>query len=304
MAARRIDAVSAVLVAFIAAALSYMYFGFSAPLADLTLWGRSSPFRFDLALGLAQTLLLAWLIAQAQGAAPIERRWATWAAALTAIATALSAASTFRLVPVPILDAVSPAVIALSCLALGIVAYLLLTQRFAWAIGIHCAWMLGASVPFNPLAQAPTRVALAPGLTKRLAIPGSVEQRRVAILGEHSWTTTVVAAGQPVVNTVMYYPQPSLWKALDPSGAQRTLYDRYQHLLFELAPLPPGPAYRIDSPRLDAVRVTFDPERFDFRLLSAGGVLTPERNVAALGANATLRREAKQDGWAVYRVVR
>jgi hypothetical protein len=84
-----------------------------------------------------------------------------------------------------------------------------------------------------------------------------------------------------------------MWQSLDPDGTQRSVYNRYQRLLFELA-LPErdlGDAgYAMESPRLDAVRVRFDPLRFDFRRLGARFVLLPSGQAQRLAGNASLAR--------------
>ncbi len=300
-AARRIDAVSAVILAFVAVALTYMYVGFYPALAERSLWGRTISFRLDLALGLAQALLLARLIAAQRDLESGAGRWANRVAIVTAGATSLAAAATFRLLPAQLADMISPAIVVLSCAALGVVAYLLLTRRAVTAVAIHGAWMVATALPFNPIGQAPTELVMAPGLDR----VATGDRQRIAIVGEHTWMVTAVAAGQPVVNTVMYYPQQSLWKRLDPAGEQRSVYNRYQHLLIEPGELPAaGHSFRIESQRPDAVRLTVDAQRFDFRLLGASGVLAPERFAAALGGNATLEREAGQDGWVLFRVAR
>lgn len=303
--ARRVDAVAAVLLGFVALALAYLYGGFHPTLAELTLWGRTTSYRLDLALGLAQTLLLGWLVAAGPRIKLAEQPRSRMIAIVTAVATAAYALAMFRALPVRISATLSPPVILLSCLGLGVVSYLLLRQRFVPAIGIYCAWMVGTAMPFNPLSQGPTAVSAAGGLAPIAADRQPwPDQRRVAILDEHGWTVTAVAAGVPVVNTVMYYPQPSLWRALDPTGQQRTLYNRYQHLLFDSAALTTGPAHQIDSQRLDAVRVTLDPGRFDFRLLGAAWVLTAEATAAALASNTSLQKVDGRDGWVLLRVAR
>jgi hypothetical protein len=107
----------------------------------------------------------------------------------------------------------------------------------------------------------------------------------------------------PVLNAVSYSPQQSLWKRLYPSGSQRVLYNRYQRLMLVLAPMRDGADYRIDSPRLDEVRVRLDPARFDFRRLGASLVLTTERDAEALAANASLHRVSSGGGCVLHRVV-
>ncbi|MFD2378072.1 hypothetical protein ACFSTJ_12175 [Ottowia pentelensis] len=111
---------------------------------------------------------------------------------------------------------------------------------------------------------------------------------------------TLPAAGVPVVNSVFYYPQATLWKRLDPAGAQRVLYNRYQRLMFELGAPAQGAAQQIESPRLDEVRVTLDPALFDFRLLGARWVIMPAADGTRVARNSTLARVATGDGSAPY----
>jgi uncharacterized membrane protein len=304
VATRRVDAVSAVLMAFIAWTLAYMYLGFSRSLAEITFWGRATSFRMDLPLGFAQMLLLAWLIGADAQTRVSGSRWSTGVAGIGTIGTMLYTAAMFRLLPVSISAALPPPVVVLSCLALGVVSYLLLSRRFVGAVGTYCLWMAGTSLPFNPVGQAPTSVAAAPGWSKHIqGLPASFDERRVAIIDEHGWTVTAVAVGVPIANTVMYYPQRSLWEKLDPTGQHRTLYNRYQHLLFVTGQLPLGISYRIDSQRLDSVRVTLDPEQFDFRLLGVANVLTSRDSAMKLVSNPTLERADEGDVWVLYRVV-
>ena len=91
-----------------------------------------------------------------------------------------------------------------------------------------------------------------------------------------------------MINSVFYHPQPSLWRRLDPEGRQRGVYNRYQRLLLELGPQPDGAGFALESPRLDEVRLTLDPVRFDFRLLGARHVLAPAGHTAELSANPSL----------------
>jgi hypothetical protein len=75
-------------------------------------------------------------------------------------------------------------------------------------------------------------------------------------------------------------------------------------VLFTLGPLPAdGPAHKIDSPRLDEVLVTIDPQRFDFRLLKDQAVLGAARDAAALQRNASLRVAKATAGWTLFEVL-
>ena len=304
---RRIDGVAAALVGFVLLALAFMFIGFDARWARLTLWGSTTSYRMDLALGLAQVLLLGWLLAPARGLAPASR-WNFCLAGAIALVAALHAAWLLRLVPPQIAASATPAFLLMSCVALAVCGWLLMAQRRAAFALLFCAWMLATALPFNPIGQAPSSVALAPELAGAgLDVPGPDGRRGVAVIDERIWSMTLPAAGLPVINSVFYHPQQSLWRALDPGGQQRVLYNRYQRLLFTLRSLAGEAAYRIESPRLDEVRVTFDPARFDFRLLGARFVLAPPRDRAALAANATLSRvdlpESKAGEFVLFRVV-
>jgi hypothetical protein len=305
IAARRVDAVSVVLMAFVAWTLTYMYFGFGKTFAEYTIWGRATSFRMDLPLGFAQVLLMAWLIGGQQQSGTSRSDWMSGIAAVAAMATMLYAAAMFCLLPVRISVLLPSSFVVLSCVTLGVVSYLLLTHRFTSAVGIYCVWIAGTSLPFNPVGQAPTSVRAATGWSRHIPVPpAAMEERRIAVLDEHGWTVTMVAVNIPIANTVLYYPQQSLWAKLDPAGGQRTLYNRYQHLLFVTAQLPAGTSFQIDSQRLDAVRVTVDPEQFDFRLLGVSYVLTSKGTAVKLALNQTLQRVDGDDVWALYSVVK
>ena len=118
----------------------------------------------------------------------------------------------------------------------------------------------------------------------------------MAVVGARDWAMTLPAAGVPVVNSVVYHPQPALWSRLDPTGAQRPIYNRYQRLMFELGVPARGASQQIQSPRLDEVRVTLEPAHFDFRTLGARWVLMPAADGSRVAGNPTLARIATGEG--------
>ncbi|MCB2071539.1 MAG: hypothetical protein KDF67_18915, partial [Ottowia sp.] len=133
-----------------------------------------------------------------------------------------------------------------------------------------------------------------------LAEPGAGGARGVAVIGERNWAMTLPVACVPVANGLFYTPEPGLWRSLDPEGRLRQLTNRYQRLLFELVPIYGEDTFRIVSPRLDEVRVSFDPGRFDFRRLGARYLLVPTAQAAGLEANASVRRVPAVDGEGGY----
>ena len=110
------------------------------------------------------------------------------------------------------------------------------------------------------------------------------------------------AAGVPVVNSVFYHPPESLWRGLDPEGKLRVVHNRYQRVLFTLAPIDVAAGYGIDAPRIDEVRVTVHPSRFDFRLAGGAAVLAGPADALALAANPSLKRTLVEDRWTLFTV--
>jgi hypothetical protein len=292
---RRVDAVGAVLVAYLAVILAFMFVGFGPALARWTLWGSATSYRLDIALGAAQVLLLAWLIGQ-EGTNPISPARPGVAAAVAA-AIALHAAWLLARVPPAIAEMLVPPVLLAAVVSLGAAAWLLLRGRAAAAASIYAAWMLAAALPFNPLSLAPRQLTAVPAIAA--AVPAG---RHVLVASERGWSMLLPAAGVPVVNSVFYTPPAAFWQRLDPAGEHRSLYNRYQRLIVVPRPLPGGPAFAIDSPRLDEVHLTVDPARFDFRQAGASFVLANAADAALLAANPGLRVAAAQQAWTLFAV--
>lgn len=301
----RAPLISVLPVAYVGLVLWFMYFGFSPMLARWTLWGSSTTFRQDVGLGLAQTVLLAWLIgAVHQGSEykfQLSRRWAVVLCALTVWAAGYA----FSHVPPAISNLFSPVFLLLSGLALASASYWLLRGHYRLFVGLYCGWMLIAAVPFNPLVQAPASLVLDARLKHQLMASSTMEHsdfRRVAVVGPRVWSMVLPATGIPVVNTVFYYPPRSFWQSLDPEGSKSLIHNRYQRLLLSIAPLAGDATYRIETPRLDEVRVVLDPVRFNFRLLGAQSVLASPQDLQHLAGNASLKMIEKTDVWVLFHV--
>ena len=301
---RRLPAVPATLMGFITVAALYMHLGFPMVLAQLSLWGRVTSYRLDLALGLAQCLLLAWLLSARQqglgGMSPqATQRWA-WA---VAAACAVLVVWQFQLLPVPIAAGLTPGFVMLCCVLLGLIAYLLMVRQYEWATSVQVACMVGPALWFNPLDQAPIHIGLNPELQTAIrAQQPAGSPPRLAVLDVHPWAMNLVAAGIPTVNAVLYYPQPTLWKQLDPAGLYKNQYNRYQNLEFTTRELPGDKSFQIDSQQLDMVRLSVDPARFDFRMLGATAVLTSPETAHKLESNTSVRIFAQGGRWALLKV--
>lgn len=267
-----------VLLAYAVFVLIFMHAGLPAAVARWSLWGHSTSYRQDLGLGLAQTFVLAaWL------------RWIGWAQptsghsvgslemALSVLGLAVVAVVTWgmysRLPLHPSLSWPPMYGLLLSAAAAGLCACLMWGKAKVLVL-FYAGWMGLSGVPFNPVTLAPTHVSPDPGLAQvAVATQGAVGPKRFAVAGPRSWDVWLPAAGWPVAHAVFYYPSSSLWARLDPSQQHRLVHNRYHRLLIEAESAPHGPSYRMETPRLDEVRLWVDPARFDFTLLGAQGVL-------------------------------
>lgn len=302
---RRVDLVSAALFGFAGVALAFMFFGLPGVLARWSLWGSTTSYRLDLALGVCQVLLLAWLASPAGGPASSRPATGRWPAICVAALVTLHAAWLYTLVPPSIQETVPPSFLLLALLALGGGGYLLIRDRHAAFFCVYAVVTLAAALPFNPIGVAPAHVLADPEMSRNIApaqgntgtAPG------VAVLGERNWAMVLPAAGLPVVNSVSYYPQESLWRRLDPTGALKVVHNRYQRVLFVLGPTDAAQTYRIDSPRLDEVRVTLDAARFDFRLLGGGSVLANRADADRLAGNGSIRIQRRTPDWVLFAVL-
>lgn len=287
---RRLDPVAAVLAGFALFALGFQFIGIPPALARATLWGSVTAYRLDLALGFTQLLLLAWWLAPGDPAHTTPRPPRAIAGLLAAALLAQGAWEVTRM-PLHIRDGLPAGVLVAALLASAGAAALWAGRRRGAFIALYGGWTLAAVLPFHPLGQAPAALPLAAPLAAaglQHAPASDAGRRGTAVVGTRTWALTLPAAGAPVINSVFYHPQPSLWRRLDPEGRQRGVYNRYQRLLLELGPQPDGPGFALESPRLDEVRLTLDPVRFDFRLLGARHVLAPAGHTAELSANPSL----------------
>ncbi|MEO5669525.1 MAG: hypothetical protein ABIR26_02435, partial [Ramlibacter sp.] len=306
---RRVDAVAAALCAYILVALVFMFVGFWPDLARWSLWGSTTSYRLDLALGLAQVLVFAWLAGPGR-LAPSDGEKGRDLAAAVAVLSGLHAAWLYQLVQPAIIENIPASWVMVSVAALVAGSYLLLVGRHAAFLYVYGALMLSAALPFNPLGLATHAVTPAPALAEGVlaaetaaAKRGAAPPHGVVVVGERNWAMSLPAAGLPVVNSVFYYPQVSLWRRLDPQDKLRVVHNRYQRVLFVLEALAPATTFRIDAPRIDEVRVTLDPARFDFRLTGGASVLAPAGDAQALAANASLKVSRATPHWTLFAVL-
>jgi len=234
-----------------------------------------------------------------------NRRHATYVG--FAMLTGIWAIWLFDKLPVAVSRMVPSGFMVLICLAIGVSSYGLLVQRYRWVLLVSLAWTMSTSIPFNPLGQATDRVTATPLLVNELAAIGAEKVLpAIALVGigtERVWAMMLPAAGLHVVNSVFYYPQHSLWASLDPDNQSVEVHNRYQRLLLVLRKISGDASYQLDSPRLDEVRISIDPDRFDFRRLHAAMVIATPVDGLKLRGNPSLTLTKATDQWELFRVL-
>lgn len=304
MVLRRMDATAGALAGVTLFILAFIFIGFDKQLARMTLLGFATTYRADLVLGMAQIFMLGWLMSPSrQPIGPVTLRWQAMYISMTLLAVTY-AVHLFDRLPTAISELVPPGFTLLAFLAIGLTTYCLLIQRYLWVLATLLAWTLSASLPFNPIGQATSRMNASPSLAREVAaLEPNDPLPPIAVVGNRIWAMTLPAAGLHVVNTAFYYPQKSIWASLDPGNQNAAVHNRYHRLLLDLKKLPPGTNYLVENPRLDEVRVSLDPDRFDFRLLGAKAVLVSPSDGKRVRSNPALTLVKATGQWEMFRVV-
>jgi hypothetical protein len=276
---RRLDALEIALLLAVAALALHALVPMPRWLARATGFAAVPGRRSAIALGLADVLLAARLLA---------RRGAPWrpagAAALAAAWAALLAATAARLA------AALPAYPA--ALGAGFVAA---NAALVWLA-------LRARRPALPLAALAAASCVVAGWFNPLVRGGADALREnelsraiLAIDRAHGGDTVWVSYGDWVIpnlfrvlgvralNGVIPVPQFELWAPLDPKGHARSIYNRFAHVVFEPTP---GAEPRFEQLAYDAFAVHVDPGSDALRALGVTHFLIEAPDPAALAARS------------------
>jgi len=282
---------------FIAFWLVFRFAGIPLWTAHVTLWSQVTGVRLDLSLGLACTVLLAlmWAAAGCQWALPRPL------AAGMALASAGLVLLEFYWLPAGLLQAASGVLACVLALAIGVAAWWVARLRMEAAATMVLLLSLAATQGFNPWSRAPRAVHLPPAVAALASQDGQL-QRTLVISGDAKASVTLLAAGVPVVNPVLYYPQPGLWRGMGLAEEHWSEVNRYQHLNFLLAPIPADePPFRVRG-HMDSVKVAIDPQRFDFAGTGARRVLAWADAAQQLRANSQLLELGEHGGYVWFSV--
>ncbi len=284
-------------LAFIAFWLLFRFVGIPLWLAHASLWSQVTGVRLDLSLGLVCVMLmaLAWAAGGNQRVLP------TPLAVGIAIASAGLVLLEFYWLPAGLLLSSSGLLAFATALAIGTAAWWIARMRIAAAATMVLLLSLAATLGFNPWSRAPRAVALPPTIAALASRDGQL-QRTLVISGDAKASVTLLAAGVPVINPVLYYPQPALWRGIGLAEGDWNEVNRYQHLNFFLGPIPEKePPFRVRG-HMDFVKVTIDPRRFDFSATRAQRVLAWADAARELRANSQLLELGEHGGYVWFAI--
>jgi hypothetical protein len=277
------------LAGYLALLLTWTIVGWPRWAAALSGFGVTHGARPLLGIGLASILLCCLYLAR-RDELPSPRVTIAVTAAWLLLLLALG----FRLA-----DFATPAKNALVVLGAGLAGYLLLTRRraaFAALVLVPGAFAFGL---VNPVAAG-----LGPILETRFfaevsrVVRGDPDARWV-VYGSDNVADLCKAAGAYVFNGTQVVPPLDDLRLLDPSGASRTIYNRYAHI--EVLPVR-GAGVRFELRQSDAYRIGINPddeawERLDIRYV----VLPFEAQEPAFLVKAELVAALPEVGHWIYR---
>lgn len=299
---KHIDSVAASLFLFIAFALFYQYIGFPQFLTEITLWGRTTPARVTLSLGLAQVLLLGYFISdRLNHQSNLQARKITPPLSIFLITTSLTI---YLLTKLPMewwnVNGFYLATIAGTAVFI-FASYSLCFERYKLLVCALLIWNMVIALAFNPVSIAPSYFNDNQSNGDEAVF---LKDQRVLFLDSQIPAMMLMAAGVPVMNGVFFYPQRTLWKILDPSDRQISIHNRYQHLIFMLNNELSGQATLIRSPFSDLVSVELSGSDFDFKSLPVNYIISGKNNESALTKNRTLKYVKEIDGKLIFRITR
>lgn len=281
--------------------LYYMFIGFPVALAKYSLWGSSSPYRADLALGLASLILTHLLLNKSNQPAEATQTTRIFAF-FVAVAWAYVVYRCLNLLDSTLTSGMSSSLTILILFITAALSYTLITNQFRSFIMMALGLSLASTMSFHPVNIAPSEVRLRPeppATSSTLA--SALKGKRVVVMESNMPAMFLIASGVSVVNGVNYVPQRTLWKRMDPENKDQKIYNRYQHLAFTGVP-PADGTYQLSNPHPDIVMVNLNLSTFDFRLSGANVVLAPDNDRAGLNQNKGLAYAGSATGWSWFNV--
>jgi hypothetical protein len=278
-AGRRLDALEIALLAVVVGLALHALVPMPRWLARATGFASVPGRRSAIALGLADVLLAARLLA---------RRGAPWghgaAAALAGAWAALLALAAVRL------SGALPAYPA--ALGLGFAAanaalvWLALRAARPWLpMAALAAASCGVAGWFNPLVRGGSEYLRENELSRAILAVDRAHGGDTVWVSYGDWVIPNLfrVLGVRALNGVVPVPQFELWAPLDPEGRARSIYNRFAHVVFEPTP---GREPRFEQLAYDAFAVHVDPGSDALRALGVTHFLIESPDPAALAARS------------------
>jgi hypothetical protein len=299
------DPVALSVMVFFCAVTFFQFAGFSPDFAALTLMGRSTSSRTDIAVGFAQMILVAFVAVstdkgnEKQDSKRMMHIMSAAVSGLWVLLLMLQYQKMAGVMPelVTGVNAMVTAAVYLLIAIIGLAGYFLLMGRVRTFLFMYCLMNIAIILPFNPVIRAPDSITVEPVLLEQ-------NTGRILVLDNNKASMMLLAAGFPVVNGVHFYPQQSIWVILDPDGQWKDRYNRYQHLFFNTGDDAQGGShFTIENPQPDVVRIMVDAAKFDFRKIGVGTVMVRNEQAVKLENNLSIERNATVKGWSVFHVL-
>ena len=293
----KMDAVDWALVIYLTAAMFYIFVGVPEFIARISLLSYLTSVRADIGIGLASILLSVSILNKAKDEPVLTRP------ALTSIAIlvmALFAAHGLMLRR----DAENIVPIWLVALASGLMA-LFSVALLAGRQRVFCFGLGGivffTTFFFHPLYQGLGPIAHSEVADQMRAIAATSPTKPVWASYGAGGDILAYAIGQRGASGVNVYPQWKLWQAIDPSGAQRKIYNRYSYVLLQYG-LPDQPA-QIKTPSADIVNLTISPSHPALREMGVTHVFASGAYFGlAMQDNLTLLYSSPKNNFAMFAV--
>jgi hypothetical protein len=287
---------------FVLWVLVYQFFGMPEWLTRSTLWGRVPIKRAELALGLAQVILVALLATANSKPLFANPRLATITSALIAACWAALAFTTLQNAAEEQIVSTTAWIVTTLLLFCG--TYLLLAGRIRSFILLNLVWSAVASSAFNPLVSMPERITANGPVSRLLSVAEDDlgHPPRVLVVDAHHASMRLFASGVAVSSGIFFYPPQSFWQRLDSDDQLQRFYNRYQHLYVNLQATDARSGFTVENPLPDVVRLQLDPLCFDFTRSGADIVLARSRQSSLLRQNPSLGIIGEVSEWTWFRI--
>lgn len=285
-----------VILIYISLLIWYSFLGVPDIVSSITLFGRVPVPRMDLALGLSQLFLVGLLLTSAKNG-EFKFSCETRAqyihvgfAAISAFAWSIFVFYSLSRIPSDYLKEPTPGILCALFVFVLISSWWLAIGDGRKFLILTLIQSLIVTLAFNPLSIAPASISYDKEL---IPVDDGV---RVIVAETQIPAMFVLAAGVSAANGIFYYPQKEMWSRLDPGGRWIKNYNRYQHLIVKIGAVE-APYFSIENPQQDVIRITVDPDRFDFKLLGASVLLIPSEMSDALKNNQSVSFLANKNNW-------